>query len=235
MSSKDYSNYNHLALAHVPDIELANKCLQQNRSSEELISILRAAHDRIMHRAVVSTNNKSTSSFTEALTDAQRADFGKDTAEFKLQCEIRELTKQLEASQAEAAALKNNLQNAEVMIGNLNAQLNSANTELDKCKSELTQAYLATNIAQAESSELRAQLQHIAENYEIDESDEQEVEHEADCGKPHTLYIPTKDELRTIALNRGFRVRPQGDGTEDLNSYVYDTMTDAIKYSAERS
>lgn len=31
----------------------------------------------------------------------------------------------------------------------------------------------------------------------------------------------TRDEIRNIALSHGFRDRPQGDGSLDLNPYVY--------------
>lgn len=252
MSAKDYSDVNRLALGHITHEQLAQKLLQQTRSSEELMSVLRAGHDRIQYFLCGKPATEDaiavelgTVENTSAVEHAERVRV----------FEQNQLTDKVQTLQVEVNVLTGNLTNAEQNLSTANAsvlqlteqlaqeQANSESiaAEFEKTKADLTAAYMGKHIAEEETKLVQAKLDDLMENYEIvDGDDDAEEENEkslADAADTTNegYYVPTKPELLEIALRHGFRVRQQGDGKEDLNDYVYATIYDGIKLSQTKT
>lgn len=245
MSGKDYSNLNHLALGHIPHEELANKLLQQTRSTEELLSVCRAGHDRILHLVQVggvSQPQVDEEAYHESVrilrVRAEEAEARAQSSEHNtatLTSNIADLNRRL----AEAQAAQTPAVDAGVELATLKAQLAEANAKIEKQETELTTAYMAKSAAEGRANELQSKLDHLAATYDLEDGDDEGTDiPEANLARTESgaaYYKPSRDELREIATARGFRVRPQAGGTEDLNDYVYDAMYEGIKLSHEKS
>lgn len=257
-TTKDYSDVNRLALGHITHEQLAQKLLQQTRSSEELMSVLRAGHDRIQYFLCgkpVAQNEEAVSITIGGVEEVST----NEAEERKRAYEISSRDSRIQALEVEVGVLTGNLKNAENALTTANSvneqlttalqeeqasaelqrtEFNSNLAELEKVQTELTTAYMAKQVAEDQVKTLQAKLDDIAENYEIEEDAETETAStlaDAADTSNDTYYVPSKPELKEIALKHGFRVRQQSDGKEDLNDYVYATIYDGIKLSHERS
>lgn len=192
MSGKNYGDIRHLAMGDLSHEAVANLLVQQNASSPNLHSVLRAGHDRILHLA---------STATVATNDS----------------EIETLRRQLADANARV----------EQFSGELTAALSNVAVEKERA-----------DTLQGQVNQLSADLQHIRDNYDLsdlegetDGDDSADAENEIDNG-PREAYMPSRAEIKEIALANGFRV-PQG--ADDLKPYVYVTVEKAVELAHSRS
>lgn len=256
--SKDYSNEKHLTLGHLSHVEVANKLLNQTRSTEELLSVCRAGHDRIMHFVQRGVNAIAVDSDTAAIAsqleevettigDVQHVTETEEQRR-KTAFEFSELQRKIDALTVERDQAISNQRTAEAATENIGRELAGTKVtleettgKLESTQMELTTAYLAKGAAETAVVELQAKLDDLHNNFEIEDDEEGEEETDGpdtagDKAEANVEYYkPTRDELRNFAVARGFRTRPQPNGTEDLNDYVYDTIYDGIKLSHEKT
>lgn len=205
MSGKNYGDIRQLAMGDVSHDELAHRLLQVNASTPDLSSLTRAAHDRIMHLAE-----------TGGTTDTS---------------EIETLRQQLHEA---------------------NLRLNEAAgnaVELNGKLIESEQKWLAekdrADGLQEKVNVLSADLQRIADNYDLSDLDaegdgeEEKIEdreNEADfSAEERPGYMPSRDEIKEIAIRHGYRTRKQANGKEDLNDYVYLTVEESVTLAHSKS
>lgn len=142
------------------------------------------------------------------------------------------------------AQLTNAEGNAEE-LETLRRQLQDAETRITQFSSELTEALskveeetAAKNSLQGQVNTLTAELNHIRATYELpdeDGEDEDEDGVEEGASDVRTGYMPSREELKTIATENGFKVRAQPGGKEDLADYVYVTMEKTVEFAHARS
>ena len=124
--SANYKDIRQIAMGDQPHEAIANLLIQQNSTSQNLASVLRAAHDRILHlasTAVVATND------------------------------------------SEAETLRRQLADAEARIQQFSGELTAA-------LAQVTEEREAKNALQGEVNRLNAELQHIRDNYDLEEDEE---------------------------------------------------------------
>lgn len=143
------------------------------------------------------------------------------------------------------AQLTNAEGNAEE-LETLRRQLQDAETRITQFSSELTEALskveeetAAKNSLQGQVNTLNAELTHIRDNYDLpgdeDGEDDDEDGVEEGASDDRTGYMPSREELKTIATENGFKVRAQPGGKEDLADYVYVTMEKTVEFAHARS
>ena len=134
----------------------------------------------------------------------------------------------------EIESVRRELEAAYTQIAELSGQLKSAQ---DSVTAEKTRA----DNLQNEVTALNGELQHIKDNYDLSDLDAEgeeegdlaveDRENEADFGE-REAYMPTRAEIKEIALAQGFRI-PQG--ANDLRDYVYTTAEEVVKLAHTKS
>lgn len=139
-----------------------------------------------------------------------------------------------EGNAEEFETLRRQLQDAETRIAQFSAELTEA---LSKVEDETS----AKNSLQGQVNVLTAELNHIRATYDLpdedgEDEDEDGVEEGTDSERGAlTGYMPTREELKVIATENGFKVRAQTGGKEDLADYVYVTMEKTVEFAHARS
>ena len=221
--SKDYSNTRALAMGDVSNLDLANLCLHQTATSTDLASVLRAAHDRILH-------------LDQALT-AARAEFVvgelSSTAEPTVNDLLRSVMPRGDLSVIEDNAVEETVsQNTvEPREGETSAFIqdmpNPSEEDLNDPMFEAIWQRIKDwdiNVPSYYNGYCGANGSHVMLilNALRDMQPTNTIMHVTILTQPKLK----REDVLQAALNRGFKKRPQPGGEQDLNEYVYEFAED---------